>query len=798
MKKIIPMGVLLFSFPVLWTNPVFGADPLPQNFPGITSTIYNTDALADGYVFMDMYTSVSGIGHYIAILANDDTPVWYKEVPDKGGTDFKLLPNGLLHFGQMYYAYSYTGGASVMHKILDNDYNEVESIVPKNGYTSELHDFQLLPNGHVLMTGFYLTQVDMSQFVDGGQTRALVNGTIIQELDWQRNVVFQWRSWDHDSMQTWFDTGQTSASAAKGDYVDAYHVNTLNMDTDGNLIIGTPSWVRKVDRQTGDILWELGGVGNQFTFVGVTPEEGVAHFGGHACYRLDNGNLLIYDNGLGSTSSSVHEYSIDEVNKVATRVWTYMPSPAIVGASMGNVQRLANGNTFISWGGTTGSEYTFCTEVTPAGETIMELKFTKGNKCYRVYKFPYPPQQQAIESIQYELQIQGSYDFGATGVTLDVIDLSGNDHNQLKVVREPYAPLSPAFLSKSPRVLPCRIRLEPDSIDTIAAQISFDVASLGYNGPASLTVYQRQSPGTGLFTPVPTTYDSNINSLRAQINRCGEFIFGFPDRAEVAYPPSLNVPEADRGDQTSGLVTAPRLAEAGEIYPVCQARPVCLSWSPKGFGRFYTLQIAMNPEFTNPMEIPLMTDARYLFDTAQPDTTYYYRVQTMNDGGTSDWSTGAFRTIPPIFRLTYPNGGEWLKGRETYNIQWESNYTEPVRLELYRDGVFDRIIYNLTSIPNIGHYSWFVNWLLPSENKYTIKLVSTVDKNLFDTSDASFIINNNNSALGDYDLDGDVDLVDFAVLSAAWRGTTAQIGDLNGDGLVDLADLAIFALNWGN
>jgi hypothetical protein len=36
MKKMILMGVLLFSFPVLWTNPVFGADPLPADFPAVT------------------------------------------------------------------------------------------------------------------------------------------------------------------------------------------------------------------------------------------------------------------------------------------------------------------------------------------------------------------------------------------------------------------------------------------------------------------------------------------------------------------------------------------------------------------------------------------------------------------------------------------------------------------------------------------------------------------------------------------------------------------------------------------
>lgn len=772
------------------------ADELPANFPGIVSQVYNTDDLADGYVFMDMYSSASGTGRYIAILDNDGTPVWYSEVADRGGVDFKSLPNGLLHFAQMYYSYSYTGGASVRHKILDNDYNEIESIMSGNGYSSELHDFQLLPNGNVLLTGFYLSQVDMSQYVEGGQPHALVNGALIQELDWQRNVIFQWRSWDHDSMETWFATGQTSANSAKGTYVDAYHVNTVNMDHDGNLIIGTPTWVKKIDRQTGDILWELSGPGNEFTFVGVTQEEGITHFGGHNCHRLDNGNLLVYDNGSGTTSSSVHEYAIDEVNKIATRVWYYTPTPGIVGASMGNVQRLANGNTFISWGGTSGTEYTFCTEVTPAGEKVMEMKFDKGNKCYRCYKFVYPPQQQEIISTQYELQISGDYTFGSTGVSLNVLDMVGNGYNQLSVISEPYAPIYPSFIGQSPRILPWRVRLEPDSIDSLESQISFDVTSFGFDEPENITVYQREFPGSGLFQPMPTVFDSVNNSIQTQISMFGEIVFGYPDLNEVVFAPILNIPEANRADQTNGLVIAPMQADSGVVYPVCQARPVSLSWSPKGFGRYYTLQIATNPEFDDPMEIAWISEARYLFETAQDNTTYYYRVQTINEGGTSDWSTGAFQTVEPVFRLTAPNGGQWLKGSVRYNVLWESNYTEPVRLELYRDGVFDRIIYNLTSIPNVGVYSWFVNRALPTENKYTVRLVSSFDENLFDTSDAPFIINNNGSALGDYDLNGEVNLTDFAVISGAWLSQIPQMGDLNDDGDVDITDLSIIALNW--
>jgi len=45
--------------------------------------------------------------------------------------------------------------------------------------------------------GYYLSEVDMSQVVSNGNPAALVSGAVLQELDGQRNVVFQWRSWDY-------------------------------------------------------------------------------------------------------------------------------------------------------------------------------------------------------------------------------------------------------------------------------------------------------------------------------------------------------------------------------------------------------------------------------------------------------------------------------------------------------------------------------------------------------------------------------------------------------------------------
>ena len=137
---------------------------LPSDFPALTVTTNNSAAVADGYIFLTDSYKAAKYGYYVMMLTNDGTPVWYKPLTN-AAFDFKVLPNGFLHYAQQYQALSWTGGGYVTHEILDENFNDVESIRAGNGYNAECHDFQMLPNGHALVTSYYMTQVDMSKIV---------------------------------------------------------------------------------------------------------------------------------------------------------------------------------------------------------------------------------------------------------------------------------------------------------------------------------------------------------------------------------------------------------------------------------------------------------------------------------------------------------------------------------------------------------------------------------------------------------------------------------------------------------
>ena len=111
---------------------------VPTNFPGFTVTAYNSNAVAPGSIFMSVTDPGTNGAFYMMILTNDGTPLWYQAATNEI-YDFKPLPDGELHYGELFHTYSYTGGGDVFHDLLDDNYNPAGSIEAANGYLADCH-----------------------------------------------------------------------------------------------------------------------------------------------------------------------------------------------------------------------------------------------------------------------------------------------------------------------------------------------------------------------------------------------------------------------------------------------------------------------------------------------------------------------------------------------------------------------------------------------------------------------------------------------------------------------------------
>jgi len=362
---------------------------LPQDIPHYTVLQTSPDS-GEGDIFVaPFYWTKSTVGSYLLILNDQGQIVYYQSVAgDLAAYDFKEQPNGLL---------SYYDQKDSTFYLMNSHYQLVDSYRAGDGYVADLHDFQILPNGDALLMVYDAETVDMSKIVQGGKKDATVTGLVIQELDPSRNVIFEWRSWDH------FSFLDTTVSLTDPQ-IDLVHGNALALANDGNLLLSSRdlSEITKINLQTGDVIWRLGGKANMFRLVNGQPFAFQ-----HDVRQLPNGDITVFDN-QGTTqnpaASVAIEYKIDETNKTATQVWSFAHAPAVFATYMGDAQRLPDGNTFLDWGAPfTGTRYAYdtMTEVAPDGQILFDLSFDSPYVSYRAFRFPwqgFPDTQPALAS----------------------------------------------------------------------------------------------------------------------------------------------------------------------------------------------------------------------------------------------------------------------------------------------------------------------------------------------------------------------------------------------------------------
>src|ERR1022692_4911262 len=125
---------------------------LGQAYPAYKITTYDT--ASKGYYFLcPINNGFSGkaVKPTHMILDDKGRVIYYKVFADGLITgDFKVWPDGLMSF---YYMNKYY--------LIDSNFRLVDSVAIKNGYIHDLHDMQLLPNGHYLLMGIEIDTMDL-------------------------------------------------------------------------------------------------------------------------------------------------------------------------------------------------------------------------------------------------------------------------------------------------------------------------------------------------------------------------------------------------------------------------------------------------------------------------------------------------------------------------------------------------------------------------------------------------------------------------------------------------------------
>ncbi|NNJ53036.1 MAG: T9SS type A sorting domain-containing protein [Ignavibacteriaceae bacterium] len=703
---------------------IINSDTLPA--PPITIDSLNNPS--SGYIFMATWDRnlPHQYGNFIFIL--DSVGHIVDSVRVNGAPfDFQVQPNGMLSYALGEFAANVPRpGEELQYIVLDSTLAVVDSFKMKNGYTTDFHEFLMLPNGHVMMMSYHTIIFDMSTIVPGGQTNCSLVINVMQEQDTDRNVVFEWRNIDYIPI-TDSDLDLTASRINYGT------LNAFDVDNDGNILASfrNHSEIMKISRATGEVMWRMGSPRGEFTYVGEHEENApYYHARQHNIVRLPNGNISLFDNGEFHQPpySRGVEYALDEVNKVATLVSEVRyPNGNIFCRTAGNAQRLANGGWFIGYGVPDPQNVKRnAVEYHPDGSVALELSLPNGILAYRAYKFPWKELIQRPSVTHFDL-IQGfTYTFNDTlnsiftDVKIKFVELTAYGYNEATITRLPFGPVQAEFNEKINIVYPVSIIYDNIGIFSHTSEVSIDFSKYPeIKNPKRTSFFMRATPNQGVFTMLPTVYDSLSNTLIATTTNFGEIVLG---EIDWAYAANVPIPY-----------------EPANYKKVLPLDSLALRWTGQGFYDMFQLQIFSDSLFSDAVIDTTLNSSFYILRNLVNSSIYFWRVRSILGSEVSEWSSiWGFEVTDAFVDMISPNGGEaWSIGSENV-IRWETNITDSVRLDLLYG---QQIISTLdTTFGYPSAYRWLIPTNLTPDTSYKIIITSINNSSIVDTSYASFSI----------------------------------------------------------
>ncbi|GAB1218280.1 hypothetical protein ATERTT37_007534 [Aspergillus terreus] len=258
--------------------------------------------------------------------------------------------------------------------MLDSTYTQRYEIVPVGNYGGDLHEFHITPDGTALVSVYDPTPADLTPV--GGPALGWIFDGVFQEIDIATGeLLFEWRASKHYPVNSTYEplgrTGRTRESA-----FDYYHINSVDKDHDGNYIVSGrhAHAVSCIDRNTGAVLWTLGGKLNEFK----DQSDGAAtNFAWqHDARWYANSTLTLFDNAAHSNEDVGESRGVvidlDVPGRQATLRAAYYHPQQMKSVSQGNVQLLEpdGGRALVGWGHSAAY-----TEYTADGQLLCDVHF---------------------------------------------------------------------------------------------------------------------------------------------------------------------------------------------------------------------------------------------------------------------------------------------------------------------------------------------------------------------------------------------------------------------------------------
>lgn len=331
---------------------------------------------APGYTF---HTPSGGAGQHGLLIADDDgQPIWHRSTGKKYASDLRVQRYEGEPVLTWWEGKRIRGWGEGEFVVAGSDYREIARFGAGRGREGDLHDFVITEDGTALVTIYSAEQHDLSSV--GGPRRGRVIDSVVQEIDIDTGrVLFEWSALEDIALRESYKP----VPEDPGEGWDYFHVNSIDVDTDGDLLISARNTyaVYKVDRVTGEILWRLGGKRSDFEM-----GPGTRFAWQHDARRTPDGKLSLFDNQASpkrAEESRALILDVDERRMRVARARQYTHPRELLSNNKANTQALPNGNVMVGWG-----FHPYFTEYSRSGRILFDARFADPeNVSYRAYRF---------------------------------------------------------------------------------------------------------------------------------------------------------------------------------------------------------------------------------------------------------------------------------------------------------------------------------------------------------------------------------------------------------------------------
>jgi hypothetical protein len=362
----------------------------------------DTGRLGSGLIFTAPFKNANvaspEVGQPGALLMDTrGNPVWFQPAPGStSDEDFKpqtLQGKPVLTFWQGVIALPNAANKAGLpegtpepgarYEILNQHYQLIKTIRAQDGWTADLHEFTITPQGNAL---FLVTRIVKANLTaEGGAASGEYEDNGIQEVDLKTGKV----------QFTWDIAHAVPLSQSSSGIWDPYHLNSVSAAANDTLLVSARNAWSLYDisptASGSTIDWTLdakpGATDSTYTL-----GAGAAFSWQHDAEMLPDGDITLFDDSCCGAqkltkplpSASGEVLSLDASTKTASVLHRYYHSPALVVPAQGNLQTLSAGNVLIDWG-----QAPVFSAYTAAGKLIYAAGLPAADSTYRAYLKPW-------------------------------------------------------------------------------------------------------------------------------------------------------------------------------------------------------------------------------------------------------------------------------------------------------------------------------------------------------------------------------------------------------------------------